>query len=118
MATAGSIGADLDSVDVYSVVRIGFSTSILEMAQEMGRCNRGINKSNSLVTDDFHLLLSCQDFVYLNQRLCQPQPSLPAVKAIMTAADEIRMQRENLLELLKMSVLKGDCWHKQTEDIL
>ena len=36
----------------------------------------------------------------------------------MTVADEIRMQRGHLLELLKMIVLKGDCWHKQIEDIL
>ena len=31
MATAGSIGTCLDLADVYSVVRVGFSTSILEM---------------------------------------------------------------------------------------
>jgi len=99
------------------------------MVQEMGRCDRGRQNDNNIVTDDFHLLLSCKDFVYLNQRLYQPQPSLPSVqaqpkpslpsvKAIMTVADEIQMQRENLLDLLKMIVLKGDCWHKQIEDIL
>jgi len=43
MATAESIGAGLDSVDVYSVVRVEFSTSILEMVQEMGRCDRGMS---------------------------------------------------------------------------
>ena len=31
MATSGSIGADLDSADFYNVVKVGFSTSILEM---------------------------------------------------------------------------------------
>ena len=31
MATSGSIGAGLDSADVYSVVKVGFLTSILEM---------------------------------------------------------------------------------------
>ena len=41
MATAGSIGTGHDSGDVYCVVKIGFSTSILEMVQEMGRCGRG-----------------------------------------------------------------------------
>ena len=41
MATAGSIGAGLDSGDVYSVVKVGFPTNILEMVQEMGRCGRG-----------------------------------------------------------------------------
>ena len=43
MATAESIGAGLDSADVYSVVRVEFSTSILEMVQEMGRCDRGMS---------------------------------------------------------------------------
>ena len=41
MATDGSIDVGLDSVDVYSVVRVEFSTSILEMVQEMGQCSRG-----------------------------------------------------------------------------
>ena len=59
MATAGSIDAGFDLVDVYSVVRVGFSTSILDMVQEMGRCGRGRWNDNNLVTDDFHLLLSC-----------------------------------------------------------
>ena len=105
MATAGSIGAGLDLADVYSVVRVGFSTSILEMVQEMGRCGRGRQNGNSLVTNDFYLLLSCRNFVYLNQRLHQPQPSLPdIVKAILTFDDKIRMQRDNLLELLQNSI--------------
>ena len=90
MATAGSIGAGLDSGDVYCVVKVGFSTSILEMVQEMGRCGRGRQNGNSLITDDFHLLLSCRDFVYLNQRLYKPQQSLPnTVKAILTVDEEI-----------------------------
>ena len=41
MATDGSIDVGLDSVDVYSVVRVEFSTSILEVVQEMGQCSRG-----------------------------------------------------------------------------
>ena len=95
MATAGSIGAGLDLVDVYSVVGVGFSTSILEMVQDMGRCGRGRHDGKSLVTDDCHLLLSFRDFVYFDQRLYQPQPSLPdTVKAILTVDDEIKMQRE------------------------
>ena len=28
------------------------------------------------------------------------------------------MQKQNLLDVLKLIVLKGDCWHKQIEDIL
>jgi len=66
LATADSIGAGLDSPDVYAVVRNGFSTSIFELSQEMGRCGRGRTSTTSMVTDHVYLLLSCQDFVYLN----------------------------------------------------
>ena len=49
----------------------------------------------------------------------KPQQSLPnTVKAILTVDEEIRMQRDNLLRLLQMIVMKGDCWHKQIEDVL
>lgn len=41
IATAGSIGAGLDSPDVYLVCQASFPTSIFEMVQEMGRCGRG-----------------------------------------------------------------------------
>ena len=41
LATAGSIGAGLDSPDVYTVCRAVFPTSILKMAQKMGRRGRG-----------------------------------------------------------------------------
>ena len=32
--------------------------------------------------------------------------------------EEIQMQRDNLLQLLQMIVMKGNCWHKQIEDVL
>ena len=41
LATAGCIGAGLDCSDVYSVCRLGFPISIINMVQEMGRCGRG-----------------------------------------------------------------------------
>jgi len=61
LATAGCIGAGLDSADVYSVIRVGFPSGILDMVQEMGRCGRGRITSSGIGgahTDDFHLLLS------------------------------------------------------------
>ena len=68
LATAGSIGAGIDSQDVYSVSRIGFLTSIIDMDQEMGRCGRGTDNRPG----EFHLILSLNEFVYLNQRLYLP----------------------------------------------
>ena len=41
ISIAGSISAELDSMDVYSVIRIGFPTSILKIVYEMGRSERG-----------------------------------------------------------------------------
>ena len=34
----------------------------------------------------------------------------------MSKADTIDMQCFSLIDLLKMVVLKGDCWHKMLED--
>ena len=48
----GQFGAVLDLMDVHSVARVGFSTSVLEMVQEMGRCGRGRTNSTSNVTDN------------------------------------------------------------------
>jgi len=38
IATAGCIGAGVDSPDIYSISRIGFPSSIIDLVQEMGRC--------------------------------------------------------------------------------
>ena len=70
LATAGSIGAGLDSQDVFSVTRIGYPTSAIDMAQVMGRCGRDRSSVDDAVSGgEFHLVLSLNDFVYLNQRL-------------------------------------------------
>ena len=87
LATAGSIGTGLDSPDVFAVVRMGFPTSIFEMTQELGRFGRG---RTGTVTDHFYVMLSCQDFVYLNTRLYKPSTSVPKIKtqrlAVMSTA--------------------------------
>ena len=58
----GQFGAVLDLMDVHSVARVGFSTSVLEMVQEMGRCGRGRTNSTSNVTDNviwsYHVMIS------------------------------------------------------------
>ena len=116
---SGSIGAALDSPDVYVVCRAGFLTSIFEMAQELGRCGRGWLNESGKVTDNLHLILSLDDFIYLNTRLFLPSPIvLSIITPILVAHDEIAMQQKNVLVLLKLIVLKGPCWHVQLEILL
>ena len=117
LATAGCIGAGLDSSDVYSVCRVGMPSGIIDMVQEMGRCGR--SRTSEIIEDNFNMLLSLEDYVYLHQRLYLPQPKLPKnVIRILAQTDEIKMQRSNLFELMKMIVLKGVCWHARIEDFL
>ena len=64
-------------------------------------------------------MLSCDDFVYLNTRLYKTPTPIPRhITPILTLAEERTIQQQNLLLLLKMIVLKGECWHIQLEDIL
>ena len=108
METSRSISTGLDSEDVHNIVRVGFFISDLEIVQEVGRSGRGRQNDNNIVTDYFHMLLSCKYFVYLNQRLREIQPSLPSAKVAMLVADVTQMQRGKFLDLLKMIVLKDD----------
>ena len=92
LATAGSIGAGLDSPDVYTVCRASFSQSIFELAQELGRCGRGCSNPNGIVTDNVHLLLTLDDFIYLNTRLYLPSPAVPSnITPILLPHEEIAM---------------------------
>ena len=42
------------------------------MVQEIGRCDRGMITASGTHNDNFNLVLSLDDFVYLNQRLYLP----------------------------------------------
>ena len=67
--TSSCIRSGLHSSSVFSVIRVGFPKSILDMIQEMGRCGRTRNDDGTNPTDIFFLFLSLQDFIYLNERL-------------------------------------------------
>lgn len=78
------------------------------MAQEMGRCGRGRTNDTGTVTDTFYLILSCDDFIYLNKRLFQPRPLVPCyIAPIVNIVEETQMQQNNFLLMLKMCALKG-----------
>ena len=119
LAIVGDIGAGLDSLDVYAVYRAGFPTSILEMAQELGRCGRRCSNEDGIKTDEVHLLLTLDDFIYLNTILYYPHPSVPSITTpVLLPHEEITIQENNLLIFFKLIVLKGSYWHVQLESIL
>ena len=92
LATAGCIIAGLDSPNVYSVCRVGFPLSILDMVQEIGRCGRGRITESGTHTDNFQLCLGLDDFVYLNQRLYLPHRtkiSFGGMHFILNGGDKI-----------------------------
>ena len=119
LATAGSIGEGLDLRDVYSVCQAGFLTIIFKMAQKIGRYGREGTNKIGIVTNNFYLILSYDDFIYLNIRLFQPPTPIPrSSTSILSTEQERELQQHNLLLLLKMIVLKGKCWHVQLESLL
>lgn len=85
---------------------MGFATSVFEMVQELGRCGRGRTHDFNTVTDNFHLFLTLDDFVYLNQRLYFPQPPIPRnVTQILSIEDKRKTKQKSILDLEKMIVL-------------
>ena len=69
IGTSSCIGTGLDSSSVYSVMRIGFPTSIINMIQEMGRCGCGRSNDGSTPSDLFSLCVRLNDYTYLHERL-------------------------------------------------
>ena len=73
LGTPGCIGAGIDSDMVNLVCRLGMSTSILNLIQEMGRCGRKRydlqQMSMMSIEDSMCISFSMEDYVYLNQRL-------------------------------------------------
>ena len=117
IATSSCIGAGLDSSFVYSVVRIGFPTSILDLIQEMGRCGRSRLNDGANPSDDFYLFLSLTDFIYLNERLYQDADDDTRNKStrIMDYDTQLQLQRNKLLEVLRLIYLSNTCWHISLE---
>ena len=93
MATAGSIGAGLDSQDEFSVTWIVYPTSVINMAQEMGQYGRVQSRGDGAVNGELYLVISLNDFVYLNQRLYMPKDDIPkSINPLLSYQQEIKMQ--------------------------
>ena len=109
LATAGSIGAGLDFPVLYLACWAGFPTRIFKMVQEIGRRGRGRTKHTGIVTDNFYLMLSCENFIHLNTRLFQSPIPIPRnITLILSTRQEREIQQNNIMLLLKMIVLKRE----------
>lgn len=73
LAAAGCIGTGLDCKSVFSVIRIGFSSSIIDLTQEMGRCGRCRQNDGSNPSDVFASILNLNDRVCMNKRIFSPE---------------------------------------------
>ena len=70
IATSSCIGAGLDCSDFCVVARDGFPTSLLDFAQEIGRCGRSEDSTtNEKAHRCFQLMLSMNSFLCLVERM-------------------------------------------------
>ena len=123
-ATAGCIGAGLDCTNVFSVIRVGFPSSIIDLIQEMGRCGRCRQNDGSNPSDLFILILNLNDYIYMNERIfskdSKPDDETPNTiklsEAVITKEEQMEAQRNDLLHVLKFLMLnKNTCLHEQLE---
>ena len=118
IATSSCIGAGLDSSSVYSVIRIGYPTSILDLIQEMGRCGRNRINDGTNPSDEFYLFVSLRDFIYLNERLYDnnDQESRSFNARVIDYETQRQLQRKNLLKVIHFIYLNNTCWHEILEN--
>ena len=118
IATSSCIGAGLDSSSVYSVIRIGYPTSVLDMIQEMGRCGRNRSNNGENPSDDFYLFLTMHDFIYLNKRLydVDVDTTQDNITRVIDYNTQIELQRKNLLKIIHLIYLNKQCWHTFLEN--
>ena len=123
---SGCIGAGLDCDDVHLVCRIGLSTSILNLIQEMGRCGRKVNNTDNeqaLVQDTMTIIFTLSDFVYLNERLyvIEIDDNKEGVEptnvednqdiSILSVNEQRKMQMVEIQKIAQLFVLDLGCWH-------
>jgi hypothetical protein len=125
IATSGCIGAGLDSSSVYSVIRDGFPSSVLDLIQEMGRCGRGrscgMNNLNTNV-DSFDINVQLSSFVYMIERILNSKPLLDGddkkrLEQVISQEELVNFQIRNLVEVVEFIYINcTTCWHKKLEE--
>jgi hypothetical protein len=67
ITTSGFIGTGLHCSDIYSVIRDGMPTTVLNFVQEMGRCGRVcvVSADSNHFSDNYTVIVSLSSVVYL-----------------------------------------------------
>ena len=128
LGTSGCIGAGLDCPDVHLVVRMGLPTSIINFIQEMGRCGRTLPTTNTSESiDQFHIIFTIHDYVYLFERLyiIDNDDNIDTAEKtnvqnnnenVLLSIDEYRkIEIENLNSIASLLFLNYGCWHNYLE---
>jgi superfamily II DNA helicase RecQ len=124
IATSGCIGAGLDCSDVYSVIRDGMPTSVLNFVQEMGRCGRGrvVSADSNYFSDNYTVIVSLSSVVYLFERIytksSYTDKEKESIEEIMKLESIQKYELNKILSVLKLLFLKVGCWHKYLESSL
>jgi len=109
--TAGTIGAGYDNNDVKAVFRQGWPMEKLSAVQEAGRNrNAGV----------YMIVSSFDSYLYLLRRMYLPSVSednhiTPAMEAVLTVAEQKKLQTKLLNAFVSVVVLNYGCWHVALE---
>ena len=70
IVASSCIGAGLDSSSAFSVMRVGFPASVIDIIQEMGRYGRTRNGNGTSLIDNFFCFSPCKiSHVLMNDRV-------------------------------------------------
>ena len=125
-AMSACIGAGLDSSQVYLVFRDGLPPSIIDFAQEMGRCGRrplstiNLGHGDRNNVDMFYLVITIESYCYMLLRIYDTSDTLSDCEArllerIITLNDRREMYRKTLHQLVSLVASVDKCWHYKFE---
>ena len=69
IGTSICIGTSVDCDNIRLVAQLGMPPRTIHLVQEMGRCGRNTSGEYETLLDFYHVILSLNDFVYLNKQL-------------------------------------------------
>jgi hypothetical protein len=127
--TAGAANCGIDDPLIYSVHRLGFPCSLLDLIQELGRAAR--RPGASILTDSFRLYVNIHDFAYVLIRAFRNCRDLvkdankingmvasivsKRVNLIQRAERNKVRDREDIFEVLQFLCLDLGCFHARIE---
>ena len=111
LATAGCIGAGLDTDKVYLVLWDGFPISILDLVQEdMGWCGRGRSNNGENPSEKYHIMATLPNYIYLVEWLYKTDDT-KASQSFISMEEQHVIALKSLHEMLHMVTLELGCWY-------